>query len=162
MDSGFEMSIRIVEVTSAPAQFLIRRLSDELTKMYDTPPDAAEQYIQEAKPAERGAFAVAFAGEEPIACGMIRPYAEDAQVAEVKRVYVEPAWRKRGVGRVIMIALEAEAKSLGYRKTLLETGILQPAAIRLYESLGYQRCPCYGRYASDPLSVCFDKVIPAD
>lgn len=154
-----EVAIRTIDVLSEPAQFLIRRLSDELAEMYDTSPEDAERYIREIKPVEHGVFAAAFAGDSPIGCGMIRPYQEDDEIAEVKRVYVESAWRNRGVARKIMLALEAEARSLSFRKTLLETGVIQTAAIRLYESLGYRRRPCYGRYADDPLSVCFEKTL---
>ncbi|GDX41307.1 hypothetical protein LBMAG21_15990 [Armatimonadota bacterium] len=162
MSTGFEVQVRTVEVYSAPAQFLIRRLCDELAVMYDTPSEEVEWYFQEIKPVERGVFAVAFSEGEPIGCGAIRPYIEDAQVAEVKRVYVEPLWRKRGVARLVMLALEVEAQNLGYRKMQLETGNIQVAAIRLYESLGYQHCTCFGHYANDPLSVCFEKILPTE
>lgn len=157
MNADVEFQIREEDIRSEASQYLIRRLSDELTTLYDTPLDVVERYLREARTCENGVFLIACAGDAPIACGMIRPFAEDAQIAEVKRVYVEPQWRGRGVARRLMLALEAEAKSRGYNATALETGLLQPAAIRLYEAIGYTRRPCFGQYKDDPLSACYEK-----
>ena len=81
----------------------------------------------------------------------------EAGVAEVKRMFVADGARKRGIGRAILGALELAAIGLGYRVARLETGIRQPEAIGLYESAGYRRIDCYGRYASNELSVCYEK-----
>jgi GNAT superfamily N-acetyltransferase len=63
------------------------------------------------------------------------------------------------LGRLILPALETIGRDLGYNALQLETGVRQPAAIRLYEKAGYRRIPAYGRYRDDPMSVCFKKVL---
>jgi GNAT superfamily N-acetyltransferase len=72
-------------------------------------------------------------------------------------MYVEPAMRRRGISRSILIELEKLARDCGYTVVRLETGLRQPNAIRLYETSGYRRIEPFGRYCDDPLSVCFEK-----
>jgi GNAT superfamily N-acetyltransferase len=102
-------------------------------------------------------FMVAVIGSTAIGCGAIQPVAPDT--AELKRMYVRPDHRGRGVGRRLLSALEALAVSSGYGIVRLETGIRQPEAIGLYESAGYIAIPRYGAYISDPLSRCFAKAV---
>jgi GNAT superfamily N-acetyltransferase len=82
-----------------------------------------------------------------------------ARVAEVKRMYVHPAHRGRGIGRAILSKLESLARLYGYTTMRLETGVRQPEAIHLYESAGFLRIPCYYPYSDSPLSVCYEKFI---
>lgn len=103
------------------------------------------------------AFVVARQDERALGCGAIRPFAPE--VAEVKRIYVEPEARGFGIGRKILSTLEVIASELGYNALQLETGVRQPVAIRLYEEMGYQRIEAYGKYRDDPLSVCFAKTL---
>jgi ribosomal protein S18 acetylase RimI-like enzyme len=65
--------------------------------------------------------------------------------------------RGRGFGRKLLSALEAEARGLGYAGIVLETGVQQAAALGLYESAGYVPIPCYGIYAGQSISRCFEK-----
>jgi putative acetyltransferase len=102
-------------------------------------------------------FAVARQNGRAVGCGAIRQLVPG--VAEIKRIFVEPETRQLGIGRKILSALETIGGDLGYNALQLETGLRQPAAIRLYEKAGYQRIPAYGRYRNDPLSVCFGKVL---
>lgn len=76
---------------------------------------------------------------------------------ELKRMYVRPEARGRGLGRRLLVALEAEAVRLGYRGLVLETGVQQAEALGLYTSSGYEPIPCYGVYAAQPISRCFEK-----
>ncbi len=87
----------------------------------------------------------------------MRPFGEgaNASVAEIKRMFVASDVRGRGVARAILDRLEHEARGFGYRRLVLETGDLQPAAIRLYEQAGYERIPCYGPYENDSHSRCY-------
>ena len=120
-------------------------------------------YLAEVAPADVappvGAFVVARLDGEPVGCGAIRRHADG--VGEVKRVWVAPSARGRGLARALMARLEAEAAALGYRRVLLETGLRQPEAIALYTALGYRRRAPYGRYADSPLTVCFERDLPA-
>jgi len=93
-----------------------------------------------------------------VACGGITRF--DDERAELKRMYVLPSARGRGLGRRILVELEAEARGLGYHGLVLETGDRQPEALGLYESSGYARIPCYPPYDSRALSLCFEKRLP--
>ena len=91
-----------------------------------------------------------------MACGGVCRF--DAESAEIRRMYVVPERRGAGLSRRILGALEDEARSLGYRRVRLETGIRQHEALGLYRFLsGFAEIPRYGPYVDDELSVCFEK-----
>ena len=92
-----------------------------------------------------------------VGCGGIARF--DAARGEVKRMYVVPDARGRGLGRRLLEELEARARALGYTGLVLETGDRQPEALGLYESSGYERVPCYPPYDTRALSLCFEKRI---
>jgi GNAT superfamily N-acetyltransferase len=104
-------------------------------------------------------FVVARLEGEPVGCGALKPFEEGGAVdtAEVKRMYVAPHARGRGVARAVLARLEDEARRFGYRRVVLETGVYQVEAIRLYERSGYTRIPCYGMYATRAISVCYGR-----
>jgi GNAT superfamily N-acetyltransferase len=102
-----------------------------------------------------GAFLAARIDGRAVGCGGIARF--DETRGELKRMYVEPGARGLGIGRRLLEALEAEARSLGYVAVVLETGDRQPEALGLYVSAGYERIPCYEPYASRELSLCFEK-----
>ncbi|MFF2651835.1 GNAT family N-acetyltransferase [Streptomyces sp. NPDC058045] len=77
--------------------------------------------------------------------------------AEIKRMYVVPEARGRGLSRRILAALEADARAAGRLRMVLETGTKQPEAIALYLSSGYRPCPRFGHYRFDELSRCYAK-----
>jgi GNAT superfamily N-acetyltransferase len=81
--------------------------------------------------------------------------------AEVKRMYVAPSFRRRGIARLLLEGLERVATETGYKILRLETGVRQREAIALYESYGFQRIPAYGCHVGDPLSLCFEKKLPS-
>ncbi len=90
-----------------------------------------------------------------VACAAIQPV--DARTAEVKRMYVRPMYRRRGIARQVLAALEELAWTSGYTVLRLETGDYLPEVVKLYTSSGYLPIPCYGEYAGNPNSVCFEK-----
>lgn len=100
---------------------------------------------------------VAYLGAEPVGCGAFKEY--EHRVAEVKRMYVPLALRGRGIAGIVLQAVEQWAVGEGYHTCILETGIKQPEAIRLYEKSGYTRIPNYGQYAGVDNSICFEKVL---
>ncbi|MEU2350426.1 GNAT family N-acetyltransferase [Modestobacter sp. NPDC049651] len=81
----------------------------------------------------------------PVGCGALRPLEPGA--AEVKRMYVVPAARGRGVSRLVLRGLEDEARRRGWGTLRLETGPRQPEAIALYTSAGYRPVEAFGHYA---------------
>lgn len=102
-------------------------------------------------------FAVARQAAAPrraVACGAA---VLDAGQAEIKRMYVDPRWRGRGIGARLLAFVEAAAQRRGCRHFVLETGIRQGEALALYERAGYTRCGPFGSYQSDPMSVFMEK-----
>jgi GNAT superfamily N-acetyltransferase len=77
--------------------------------------------------------------------------------AEIKRMYVVPEARGRGLSRLVLAALEDDARRAGRLRMILETGTEQPEAIALYESSGYVPCTKFGYYRDDPKSLCYAK-----
>jgi putative acetyltransferase len=93
-----------------------------------------------------------------VACGGIQSL--DAVTGEIKRMYVRPSYRGRGIARQLLAALEECAFRQGHTVVCLETGTYLPAAIGLYTSCGYEPIPVYGEYVGNPYSVCFAKRLP--
>jgi len=95
-----------------------------------------------------------YENEEAIGCGAIKLY--EGNIAEVKRMFVKPAFRGKGFASKILVELEAWAKELNYTEVILETGKRQTEAIILY-SKTYSVIPNYGQYAGMENSICFKK-----
>lgn len=100
---------------------------------------------------------LAYENEKPVGCGAIKDYGENAM--EIKRMFVSPARRNKGIASKILSELEIWASELSYNKCILETGKRQPDAIGLYKKNGYKRIPNYGQYTGVENSVCFEKEI---
>ena len=96
-------------------------------------------------------------GGTAIACGSFRPHDDGA--VEIKRMFVAPAARRRGVARAVIAELEAWARERGFTAAILETGDRQAEAIALYERCGYTRIPAFGPYVGLPASVCMRKTL---
>jgi GNAT superfamily N-acetyltransferase len=144
------------DVRSAEATLLLARLTAELAHLYGD--DGGIKAFSAADlDVPRSGFVVARVGGIAAGCGAFRPYSSDS--AEIKRMYVEPAYRGRGLGRRVLEALEDGARRAGYAKVRLETGTAQPEALGLYRAAGYYQIECYGHYRDDPRSVCFEKVL---
>lgn len=143
------------------AVLLIAELDAELAARYGNVDDGRGAFRPADVQGPRGAFVVARLGGKPVGCGALRPLDDggSASSAEVKRMYVASEARGRGVARAILGRLEALARGFGYARLVLETGDRQPEAIRLYERAGFARIPCYGQYAGQAWSVCFEKTL---
>jgi putative acetyltransferase len=89
----------------------------------------------------RGRLLLAFEDDALAGCGALRPIAED--VAELKRMWVRPAFRGRGLGRRIAEELISAAREEGYRTARLDTLETMREAIALYRSLGFREIPPY-------------------
>jgi GNAT superfamily N-acetyltransferase len=137
------------------ARVLAFALADELLGRYDGRGGSGDEPLASDFDTPDGAFLVGYAEGDPVACGGVCRY--DEATAEIRRMYVVPAARGRGLSRILLTALEAEARVLGYAAVRLETGDRQPEAIRLYESAGYEPIARYGPYGDDERSVCFEK-----
>jgi GNAT superfamily N-acetyltransferase len=98
---------------------------------------------------------IAYLNDHPAGCGCFKNY-NDSTV-EIKRMYVRPDARGKGISRMILTGLENWAKSLGFAHVVLETGSKQQEALGLYNRAGYTNIPSYPPYIDLPDSVCFKK-----
>lgn len=131
-------------------QFFVVRYGEEDM----TPVDPAEF----APP--RGLFLIAYLDDRAVACAGWRVHdGPDGPEAELKRMYVGPAARGRGVGRAVLAELERTAVEAGHSRMVLETGLKQPEALALYRSAGYVEVPKFGYYANVPSAVHLGKEI---
>jgi len=137
---------------SPDARRLIGELDAILTPLY--PAESRHGYSVEKLVHEGVHFFVLRAEGNPAACGGIQ-FCDGW--GEVKRMYVRPSLRGRGLGRAILAHLETRAREAGCRVLRLETGIHQPEAIGLYQSMGFKRVPPFPPYRDDPLSLFFEK-----
>jgi GNAT superfamily N-acetyltransferase len=150
------IDVRREPLDSPVARRLIAALNAELAAEYNDPRANHFRLDPDDVAPERGAFVVAWSGDEAVGCGAIRRL--DDGEAEIKRMYVAAEQRGRGVGRRILEALEGEAHRLGVRRIVLETGNRQARALALYRSHGFTDIPAYGEYVHSPAtSVCLGK-----
>jgi len=98
---------------------------------------------------------VCYENAQAIGCGAIKAFGDEAM--EVKRMYVSPEGRNKGIATRVLTELEDWAREMGYARCVLETGKRQPEAIALYEKNGYRRTENYGQYVGVENSVCFEK-----
>jgi GNAT superfamily N-acetyltransferase len=133
------MTFRDGRADVSPGKELIAAMTAEMAELYDGL-DLDHPAMPKAGPAELGppdgALLIGFSDTgEPICCGGVKRLADGA--CEIKRMYVAPAARGRGVARALLAALESRARGLGYTTARLDTGPKQPHARGLYESEGY-------------------------
>ena len=153
------ITIERAELGAQTSRSLIAALNAELCSAYAEP--GANHFALD--PAEvapgRGAFLVVHLDGKPVGCGAVRLL--DDETGELKRMYVAPELRGRGLGRRLVAALEAEALTLGARRLVLETGVRQTRALALYRNTGFRAIPLYGEYCLSPAtSICLGKELP--
>ena len=98
-----------------------------------------------------------YCGDTPVACSGLKMYAADT--AEVKRVWVEPAFRRKHLAERMMRALEGKAREAGYHRMILQTREIMKDAVSLYTGLGYRRIANYPPYDRLEGAVCFEKIL---
>ena len=147
------LAVAQADAASPDALDLMQALDDDLRGRY---PGIV---VNGLRPGDAGRprfiFAVARIDGRAVGCGAVREL--DRLVGEIKRMFVRPEHRGRGIARRVLSALEAEAAGLGYTTLRLETGDRQPEAIGLYESAGYRAIPSFGEYVGNPFSHCFER-----
>ena len=154
------VQIRRIAFTHADAQLLVAEVQAEYVVRYGGPDNTPMDPTVFDEPA--GAFFVGYLDDVPVAMGgwRMRPDVvrlDSRQAAEIKRMYVAPRGRRRGLARVVLAHLEQTARNAGADVIVLETGIAQPEAIALYESSGYEPVEKFGHYAWSPKSRCYGK-----
>lgn len=153
------MNVRVEDdrYDSPVAEPLVRALLAELYARYGQPDADPDHLDADQLAPPTGGFVVAWVDADAVGCGALRRV--DEQVGEVKRMYVRPSRRGQGVGRAVLAAVEARARTLGYERLILETGTRQPEAIGLYVDAGYAPIGNYGAYRDSPLSRCFARTL---
>jgi GNAT superfamily N-acetyltransferase len=149
------ISIAAEPFDSADARRLIAALDAGLAELYSPEQRFGPNLKAEQIEGSRGTFLVARDGDRAVGCGAIRVI--EPTMAEAKRMYVEPDYRGKGVGRAVLARLEAAARELGVTRLVLETGVYQDAAIALYRGAGFAQVDCWGEYTTSPTSICFEK-----
>lgn len=141
----------------SPDQPEVIALIAELDAYHDTlyPPESWHAIELAALKQSNVRFAVARDGlAVAIGCGAVVLH---PVFGEIKRLYVSPRSRGRGVGRKLLALLESAARQSGCRQIKLETGSFQPEALALYARCGYVRRGPFGEHRDDPLSVFMQK-----
>ncbi len=139
-------SVACENAQNPDATRLLGAMCAELSALYNRPPSpfALEEVL-----------VIARMDGEPVGCGALRQI--DGTTVEVKRMYVVPTARRRGIARRMLAELERVAAERGNVRVILETGIFQPEALSLYGSAGYRRTENYGRYVGNAEACCFVK-----
>ncbi len=96
----------------------------------------------------------------PVGCAAFKQYEDN--IVEIKRVFVKPEHRGKGISKVLMESLEKEAAKKGYKTLILETGKRLETAINLYQNRGYTVIENYGQYRGLTESVCMQKNLSED
>ena len=133
------LAVEIEPVTSPGPLSVIYLALDELARRYGPGADADHLDLDEMVP-PRGVFVVAREDSHVVGGVGVRTILEpERHTGEVKRLWVRPDLRRRGVGAALMEAVVAAARDIGLRELYLETGVLQPEAIAFYEAIGWRR-----------------------
>jgi GNAT superfamily N-acetyltransferase len=148
------MKVRIERTNSNNKDFryLILLLDLYLTQSDEAAHEVCKQYnnIETIK-----YVLVAYDGDTPVGCGAIRAFSSDTM--EIKRMYVIEDKRGAGIATSIIQELEKWSKDLGCQRTILETGIRLPEAIKFYKKQGYKKITNYEPYINLANSVCYEK-----
>jgi GNAT superfamily N-acetyltransferase len=134
-DSGV-IEVRTVPSDAEPATALVAAMVDEVSALYgriDVPGAPSATPADFAPPG--GTFVVLLEDGVPVAGGGVKRL--DDEACEIKRMYVVPEARGRGLASRLLVALEDAARELGYAIVRLDTGPQQPTAQAMYERAGY-------------------------
>jgi putative acetyltransferase len=151
------MSVSTIKRTSSSDkdfQILITHLDHEL---WNELKEDQATYDQYNKVPDLNTVLIAYKGEQAVACGCFKEIAPGT--VEIKRMFVEKEWRRKGLSKVILNGLEQWAVEKGYVYAILETSIHFTTARRLYESSGYTIIPNYPPYEGLSESVCMHKYL---
>jgi GNAT superfamily N-acetyltransferase len=144
------LTFKALEADEPPASELLEAMVAEMGELYGGRIDATG--MPTATPADmgppHGRFLVGFDDGEPVCAGGVKDLGDG--VAEIKRMYVVPHARSRGVARALLGALEDAARELGYSCVRLDTGARQPRARAMYERAGYRSI---GDYNANPYAA---------
>jgi putative acetyltransferase len=138
---------------SPDAVALITELDEVLSPLY---PSESRHGLSVARLINEGVpFFVVRSDGLAAGCGGIKLVG--TEYGELKRMYVRPQFRGRGLAKQLVEHLADFARASGVTLLRLETGVHQAEAIGLYERMGFYRIPPFGPYWDDPVSLCYEK-----
>jgi GNAT superfamily N-acetyltransferase len=144
--------IKRINASDSDFQMLVACLDHEL--WHELQEDQAT-YDQHNKVPDLKTVLVAYHDNKPVACGCFKEF--DSDTVEIKRMFVQKAWRGKGLSKKILQGLEEWAMEKGFNSAVLETSIHFETARRLYQTNGYNIIPNYPPYTGLPESVCMRK-----
>ncbi|WP_018996083.1 GNAT family N-acetyltransferase [Hirschia maritima] len=147
-----EIVLYEADPTSKDGRELIAELDDYLLTIYPesvcyrTPPEDIKK---------DGVFYIAKLDNEAVGCGGLKE--NDTGGIELKRMFVRPGFRGKGIASKLLNRLEHLSIEQGYKSIFLETGPPQIEAVRLYLKSGYFKRGPFGGYKDHPLSIFMEK-----
>lgn len=132
----------------------------DLGKRYGGPGDRTPVEPVEFDP-PNGVFLIAWREDLAVGCVGWRSHGDTDDVAELKRMYVDPLARGAGIATALLRAVENAAREAGRTRMILECGIKQPEAIALYGKHGYTGIESFGFYRDSPTNRCFGRDLTA-
>ena len=149
-------SVKFLRTNSAHPDFrkLIQALDEDLYKRNGEGQLIYRQYNQVDQIKH---VMIVYVAGEPVGCGCFKKF--DPETVEMKRMYVLPEMRGKQLAAKLLLELEKWAIEEGYLKAVLETGLRQVEAIRLYTVAGYSITENYGQYVGMQDSICYRKAL---
>jgi putative acetyltransferase len=146
------VSISTGDPSSPECRELINQLDSYLSSLYPAESNHLLSVDDLSQP--NVTFLTARVGTDVVGCAAL---VNCENYAELKRLYVLPAYRGLKIGRSLLNELETRVKASGLKVARLETGVSQPEVLSLCETAGYRQCGPFGDYCDDPLSIFMEK-----
>jgi putative acetyltransferase len=145
---------KILRVDSGNQDFknLVHLLDEELGVIYGISQEKCSIGNETEQPKKA---IVVYYQQEAIACGCFDVY--DHRSIELRRMFVKMSYRRKGLGLLVVDALEKWAKEEGYAHCMLETGNKQAIAVEFYKKIGYAIIKNYFPYLNSQISICMAK-----
>lgn len=155
--STFQLPIinfRLVAFNAEVTRDIVKQCEQNIIKNYD---GSITKYPASDFTPPVGGFIIAETNQGVVACGGFRKL--NKKVAELKRIFVVPEYRRQGIAKNLVSRLEQQAQQFGYKEVWLETAKKPKASTEFYKNLGYREIPSFGEYVELDGSQCFAKTL---
>lgn len=149
--------IRLLEILDPNSQLCLDHLWEEIQNRYGFQAPNPMDFQDFLHP--RGKFFIAEHNETNEVLGSAAYTKFNDSKCELDAVYVFPKFRKNNVAKSLLIELEKQAQIDHFSSMILRAGAPQPEALTLYKNFGFKEIPAFGKWASDPTAICFEKQI---
>ena len=143
MTNDSPVKFEVADARSDEAIWAMTAYFDELSERFPEGFDPGDTLVNDAHfyDPPNGAFVLVRSGENVIGCGGVHNLVD--RCGEIKRMWIDPAHRGNGIGRVLLANLEQHCLALGYDTVRLDTNRVLTQAIAMYESAGYHPIEAY-------------------